>query len=277
MSKLLRGAAILADLERRIEREEWKAGGRLPSLSALAEEYGAGVSTMRESLRILESKGYVVIEQGRGTFVRSATHWRQDAPPDVGDLSAGSLSSLLEFRDLLEPEMAALAARRGSPGQIAGIKAAAERMLYNLAHHEDYFEADLAFHERIAEASANEVMQTVMRSISELLLESRRLTTRIPGSPERAAHFHMLIALAIEQRNAPLAKDTMALHLRSLREDIQQMHGSRPAAKPEFKPPESKPEFKPVPKSESKPEFKPVSKSESKPELKSESKERKDE
>jgi len=68
------------------------------------------------------------------------------------------------------------------------------------------------------------VMAKVMKGISDLLLESRRQTTRIPGSPEKAAHFHMLIALAIEQRNGPLARQLMHSHLQDVRQDSTKLH-----------------------------------------------------
>ncbi|MBW7457569.1 GntR family transcriptional regulator, partial [Paenibacillus sepulcri] len=104
ISKKPLSAAILSNLEQRIEGEEWKPGHKLPSLSSLAGEYGAGVSTIREALRILENRGYLLIEQGRGMFVRSPSHWRRDDSMDIGNLQEGSLASLLEFRELLEPE-----------------------------------------------------------------------------------------------------------------------------------------------------------------------------
>lgn len=217
--KELVSTRILNELKRRIEQSEWKAGQKLPSLTALAKELEVGVSTAREALRVLENDGYVAIEHGRGSFVRAANHWKADNPLELTRLPVGDLFSLLEFRGVLEPEMAALAAERGTPGQIARIKASAAQMLEDLARGADYFMADIAFHEQIAEACSNEVMARVMKGITDLLLESRRKTMRIAGSPQRAAHFHMLIALAIEQRNAQLARDMMQAHLGDVKRD----------------------------------------------------------
>jgi GntR family transcriptional repressor for pyruvate dehydrogenase complex len=211
----------------RIEQEVWKAGQKLPSLAALAKEFEVGVSTVREGLRILENKGYLLIEHGRGMFVRSPNQWKRDSSLDLTQLPVGDLFSLLEFRGVLEPEMAALAAERGSPGQIRNIKHAASHMIDNLAKGEDYYSSDIAFHEYIAEACSNEIMAAVMKGISDLLLESRRKTTRIPGSADRAAHFHMLIALAIEQRNGQLAKDMMKAHLQDVRQDSMKLKETR--------------------------------------------------
>jgi GntR family transcriptional repressor for pyruvate dehydrogenase complex len=217
--KELISTRVLNDLMKRIEEEEWKAGQKLPSLAAMAQQFQVGASTMREALRILENKGYLLIEHGRGMFVRSSNHWKQESQLELTRLPVGDLFSLLEFRGVLEPEMAALAAERGSPGQIRNIKNAASQMIDNLAKGEDYLASDIAFHEFVAEACSNEVMAKVMKGISDLLLESRRKTTRISGSPERAAHFHMLIALAIEQRNGQLAKEMMKAHLQDVRQD----------------------------------------------------------
>lgn len=227
--KELASTKVLIELMKRIDQEVWKTGEKLPSLAALAKELQVGVSTVREALRIMENKGYLLIEHGRGMFVRSQNHWQQDRTLDMTQLPVGNLFSLLEFRGVLEPEMAAMAAERGSPGQIRNIKEAASKMIDDLSAGEDYFASDISFHEYIAEACSNEVMATVMKGISDLLLESRRKTTRISGSPERAAHFHMLIALAVEQRNAPLAKEMMKAHLQDVKQDSMKLKGSAEA------------------------------------------------
>jgi len=217
--KELASTKVFNELTKRIEQEDWAPGQKLPSLTALAKEYGVGVSTVREALRIMENRGYLLIEHGRGMYVRSRNYWSHDASLELLQLPVGNLLSLLEFRCVLEPEMAALAAERGSPGQFRSIVTAASAMIDDLAKGHDYFSADIAFHEHIAAACSNEVMASVMKSISDLLLESRRKTTRIPGSAEKAAHFHMLIALAIEQRNGPLAKSMMKAHLEDVKQD----------------------------------------------------------
>lgn len=230
--KELASTKVLNELTRRIEREEWKSGQKLPSLAALAKEFKVGVSTVREALRILENKAYILIEHGRGMFVRNPNVWKQENTLDLTRLPVGDMFSLQEFRAVLEPEMAALAAERATPGQTANIKAAASKMIDDVSRSEDYFEADIAFHEHIAEACSNEVMAQVMKGISDLLLESRRKTTRIPGSAERAAHFHMLIALAIEQRNGALAKDMMRAHLQDVRQDSMKLKEGMKALQP---------------------------------------------
>ena len=51
----------------RIAAGEWER--RLPSVRALADEYGVSHATISDALRELAGRGLVVTTQGRGTFV----------------------------------------------------------------------------------------------------------------------------------------------------------------------------------------------------------------
>jgi GntR family transcriptional regulator len=60
----------IADLMRqRIARGPWALGDRLPSLEALAEEFGVARLTVRQAMDLLTREGLVSPQQGRGTFV----------------------------------------------------------------------------------------------------------------------------------------------------------------------------------------------------------------
>lgn len=56
-------------LKQRMKNGEWKAGDQLPSERDLEETYGVSRMTARRALVELGNEGYVVREQGRGTFV----------------------------------------------------------------------------------------------------------------------------------------------------------------------------------------------------------------
>lgn len=60
----------LADLLRqRIASGAWPQDHRLPSLDALADEFGVARVTVRQSIELLSREGLVSAQQGRGTFV----------------------------------------------------------------------------------------------------------------------------------------------------------------------------------------------------------------
>ncbi|MFJ1786742.1 GntR family transcriptional regulator [Streptomyces anulatus] len=61
---------IAQALRSAIESGELRAGAKLPSERALAEQYGTARNTAREAVRLLSEQGLVRAEQGRGVFVR---------------------------------------------------------------------------------------------------------------------------------------------------------------------------------------------------------------
>lgn len=62
---------IWKDLQAQIEEGIYKPGDQLPSESSLAERYGCSRETVRHALRLLAEEGFILPEQGRGTFVIS--------------------------------------------------------------------------------------------------------------------------------------------------------------------------------------------------------------
>jgi len=63
-------------LHREIAAGHWLAGERLPTESALAQDLGVAVGTLRKALAVLEKDGLLERRQGSGTYVRK--------PPEGG-------------------------------------------------------------------------------------------------------------------------------------------------------------------------------------------------
>ncbi|WP_456734169.1 GntR family transcriptional regulator [Bradyrhizobium sp. USDA 3364] len=60
---------IRHEIMRRVVKNEYKAGGPLPSAAALAEEFGVSAITIKRALRDLQSTGILRTVPGLGTFV----------------------------------------------------------------------------------------------------------------------------------------------------------------------------------------------------------------
>jgi GntR family transcriptional regulator len=56
-------------IKERILRGEWRPGQMLPSESALCQEYGVALGTIRQAMSLLVQDGIVQRQQGKGTFV----------------------------------------------------------------------------------------------------------------------------------------------------------------------------------------------------------------
>ena len=96
----------------------------LPTEPALCEEFGFSRTVIREGLKLLEERGLVRVEQGRGTTVQPRSSWNlldpvvlQIALEYDDDLSL--LDDLISIRRVLEREMARRP-RPSSPTQSSG-------------------------------------------------------------------------------------------------------------------------------------------------------------
>ncbi len=58
-------------LRSRIIKGQWQNGDRLPSISALCQEFQVGRVTIRQALHLLSAEGLVISSRGRGTYVSS--------------------------------------------------------------------------------------------------------------------------------------------------------------------------------------------------------------
>jgi len=77
-------AQITADIQQGI----LPVGTKLPTVRALAEQNGLAVGTVRQAYDTLTRQGFIVMNQGRGTFVRSTTPL--GAPSDRESGASGS-------------------------------------------------------------------------------------------------------------------------------------------------------------------------------------------
>ncbi|HCB47979.1 MAG TPA: FadR family transcriptional regulator [Chloroflexi bacterium] len=193
----------------------YQQGDQLPSERDLAEMFGVSRAAVREALRSLSSKGIISIRQGRGTTVNSVEEWNS-LDPDVLMLMHGDkvFSQLIEVRQIIEPELAALAARNITPEELEELRLATD--LPEEDTIEEHVERDTAFHQLIAKASRNQVLLIVLTSISPLLSESRRRTFVVPGELARARKWHQTIYAAIEAGDAEASRKAMAKHMKQV-------------------------------------------------------------
>lgn len=209
-------------------------GDRLPSVAELSDQLGLGQASVREAYRVLESLGIVEVVQGRGTTV--AASFRKDS--DSGPINYFSMAEqqsinyLFEARKLIEPELSALAAKRARSAEVDAIFEAAAEMENLYSQGDDFIEPDIRFHELVAVAAHNPVMLKMLSALNNLLLDSRRLTSRIPGASEKAIHFHKLIAAAIRDQNGDGARALMYQHLDDVERDTLRFERESAASAP---------------------------------------------
>ncbi len=203
-----------------ISERSLKPGDPLPTERELAESYRVGRSSVREALRMLESKG-LIRPSGNGAF----TVAEYDNPLSHSlhfllSLEETSLLEIYEVRKILEVEAAGLAASRRADRDLTQMSEAIDEMTAGLSAQDRYIDADLRFHLAVAAATGNRIALRMMHAIRDLLHRALASIYHIPGSPERSITQHREILAAIASGDAESARHRMREHLLRVERDI---------------------------------------------------------
>ena len=175
---------------------------------------------------MLQSLGLLEVTRGRGTFVSENIPRGTGVVQYFHQAEQHNLTHLLEARKLIEPGVAALAAQRATTAESETILDTAVSMEQLANVGEDYTEPDVFFHELIFVAAHNPVTAGFLSAITHLLLDSRRLSMRMPGATDKAIHFHKLIAFAIRDGDADAAHSLMYQHVSDVEKDMSKLFSS---------------------------------------------------
>ncbi len=223
---------IVQQIEESILKGELTPGSQLPAERELAEQFGVSRTAVREAIKALQEKGFVDAFPGRGTFVTNGTSssMRRSLDRIIKSGESDGLAYLVEVREILEPEIAALAATRADYEDLAAMREAIDVMDNAEWSSEAFIEADLDFHLALAEAAANPIVLSLIDSIVGLLREQRLRISRVQGGPERGQQYHRSILEAIERHDAQGARAAMQAHLWQVREDSRNSPGDQTAS-----------------------------------------------
>src|SRR5262245_57773855 len=198
---------IVDELGRPIVSGEYGPEESLPTEPQLAADLGVGRNALREAVKVLVSKGMVEVRPKTGMRVRPAGAWSL-LDREVLSLHAQSALRLersfdmVEFRLIVEPKAAHLAARRASRQEIAAIADSCARLEACVGRPELVPERDIAFHRSIHHASHNAILDHLGLLIASLMQMQVVMTTERPGSFERGLSLHRELAEAIAAREA---------------------------------------------------------------------------
>ena len=215
---------IVQQIEDSILKGTLKEGDQLPAERELAQQFGVSRTAVREAVKTLREKGLVEAYPGRGTFVTNGTGHSFRHPLDrmMRSRPPEGTAHLTEVRNILEPEIAALAAERADDEMISAMREAIGVMDDARSDAEAFIEGDLDFHLALAEAAANPLILSLIDSIVGLLREQRMRTYYVKGGPERGQYHHKKILEAIEHRDSQGAREAMRAHLRQVGDDSRE-------------------------------------------------------
>ena len=211
---------IVSQIEGLLEKGELRPGDQLPPERALAEQFQVSRASVREALRSLELLGVVQTHAGGGTFVRRASP--EDLARPLSNLIARghTISDVIEVRGLIEPAIAAAAAKRIAAEDLAELRNILETQGRKVAAGEPYAEEDTRFHELIGHAARNELLTTMLGVIWDVLRSSREQWLQTNQRAHASIDAHRRILTALEAHDADAARTAAAEHIRAVGEGI---------------------------------------------------------
>lgn len=221
MAKPLSRSAVLArELLGMIARRELRPGDPI-DLHALGRRHGVSRTVVREALADLGGKGLVHARPRVGTTVAPDTGWNMLDPVLVAVAaaqtgSASMLAEALELRRIVEPALAAQAARDATTTQRADVLRALRVLAdaMGAADRAALAAGDAAFHDAIAAACGNRLLRTIDRSLAPVrALQRERLhAADLHGADPgltilRCLALQTRLGLAVARRDVAAATD----------------------------------------------------------------------
>ncbi len=204
---------IVAQLGQLIQAGKLRPGERLPPERELAARLQVSRASVREALRSLELQGLLSSRQGSGTFIAAVS--QEELLRAFAHLAEEdqTLRDIFELRFLLEPPIAALAARRATPQDIARLEATLKEQERQVQQGQSGVEADVAFHAVLAEVTHNEALLRLGAALMEVLAPSRDTHLQTPERSRLSLLSHRRLLEAIQAGSATQARKAMEEHV----------------------------------------------------------------
>jgi len=201
---------IADQLRQLIQSGEFALGTKLPPERDLATKMGVSRPSVREALIALEVEGLVEVRMGSGIVVvgRESLRMLDNAPGPL---------EIIRARQLIECELAALAAKSTDPMLVPDLLETLRDMESDIAARNMPIRGDRNFHIRIAQASDNSALQAVVTQ----LFDERNgpMFQTLGGHFEREATWHQAVdehravVETIIARDPDMARAAMSGHL----------------------------------------------------------------
>lgn len=206
---------IIKQIRSLISSGQLVSGEKLPPERKLAEYLGVSRGQVREALKKLEFYGILRTLPQSGTVVSGiGIVALEGLITDVLKIEESDFQSLVETRVTLETKAAGLAAIRRTSDDIVILTNALSAYESKLSNGQTAIEEDLMFHIKIAEASKNNVLKSLMMIITPDIVKNF-ITLKVcdDAKNQKTIEEHRVILDHIIDQNANLSSAAMELHL----------------------------------------------------------------
>lgn len=205
---------VLAQLKQAILRGVYKEGDKLPSEREMTEQFNVSRGVVREAIRALQVTGFIVKKQGPlgGAFVKEITFGLLHTGfSDLYFSDKLTISEVVQVRQLIEPEIASLAALNINDSYREKLTKALQEERQHHVTEDDLMQKLTAIHFILAEMCNNRLFQGLITAIISLNRRIIRAKAQDLLSLHEAGE-HDEIVGAVLTGDPEAAREAMARH-----------------------------------------------------------------
>ncbi len=209
---------IIKQIRNSIVSGQLKTGDKLPSERKLSETFGIGRTYVRDAIKKLEFYGILKTLPQSGTIVSGADISAMEGLiANVIKLNENDFFHLVETRVVLETYACGQAAMRRTSRDIADLEEKLDEYKQKVDARLSSVREDLNFHLRIAEASQNKVIKSLMLILIPDILEIyKKLNVCAEGRFYKSFENHKVILDCIVKQDSTGAEKAMRNHLKDV-------------------------------------------------------------
>jgi len=208
---------IVAQVEQQLANGDLKPGDRLPPEREMAQLLGASRPSLREAVRILQTRGRLLVKHGQGVFVAEPASTQ--ALREAMRHAEHDINELFAMREVLELPAAGWAAEKITDEQIADLRKILDALDAAFDTRPDDFQQlaqlDAKYHLAIAQVANNRFLQQTSHVLHDILMSGMQTTLLIPGRREKSREEHARILAALQQHDAGAVRRAARTHIRS--------------------------------------------------------------
>ena len=215
---------IAEDLATRIREGALAPGEELPSEAELARSYEVSRPVIREALRRLEARGYLLIANGRRARIKEpGADLLSLFLQRVLSRDLESWREVTDVREALETLAAGEAARRVEEAEKRELQTLLEDLRRTLDEPEAFSDADVAFHLALARMSGNRLLSYFIEETRAAFTSIMRDTRRVvpEGRLPEVHRSHEAIVKAVLLGDPAGAEAAMRAHFEVVRTQLR--------------------------------------------------------
>ncbi|MBQ4821005.1 FadR/GntR family transcriptional regulator [Aquimarina sp. MMG016] len=209
---------IISKIKELIVSKHLEPGDRLPAERDLAQKFGVSRNQLRQAIQRLEFYGLVKKYPQSGTRISNiGVTALNGMMSDILQLQKPDFKSLVETRIILETNAVRLAATRRTEDQINEIQKAHDAYSEKAIMGIEAVEEDLMFHIKLAEASNNSVVNSLMLIITPEII-THFIKNKVCNKEENYLLIkeHQAIIDAVKEKDPDKAAHHLKNHFREL-------------------------------------------------------------